>query len=141
MWDDSIPLARQHHLEQKYKEVFNPKRGLYETLEAVQVLRLYSYRDDSFDGTWWLRGYHAFTVIEHPHMDCKIAYQDTVYVRPQERGFASGKFLLWVDAELAKESVNKIVRFVPVEHDWGNQLERIGYKHVDKVMVLDLSGA
>jgi GNAT superfamily N-acetyltransferase len=133
-WDELVPLALEHHNEQRVPWPFKPKRNVYENCERAGILRLFTMRDE--DGL--LIGYQAFNILEHPHFDCRIAYQDTIYVLPEHRGFSAGKFLLWVDRQLAESGAQKIIRMVPQVNDWSGQLQRQGYADGDRILTKTL---
>src|ERR1035437_7160828 len=98
VWDELLPLAGQHHAENQIHWPFKADRGPYDAMEKAGLLAVYTMRDNA----GFLKGYQVFTVMQHPHYECRIGYQDTIYVEPKSRGFWSGRFLIWVDYELTR---------------------------------------
>ena len=134
-WDELVVLAWAHHTEYGAPWRFDPRREVYDAQEAAGMLRLFTARD----GGGKLNGYAAFTVVRHPHLDCLMAVQDTIYVIPAYRGFTAAKFMLWTDAELEKEwGIQQVIRFVPRGTDPG--LARMGYTPGDHVFTRKLRG-
>ena len=121
VWDELVELARRHHEEQAVRWPFKPKRQVYEALEHAGALWLFTMRAEDR-----MLGYQAFLMMEHPHLDLRMAYQDTIYVLPVARGFSAGKFLIWVDSQLWAAGAQKIVRLVPECESLG--LDQAGYK-------------
>jgi hypothetical protein len=131
-WNEILPLAQRHHTEHTIPWSFDPQRALYETLEQAGLLWILTARAVASDR---LDGYAVFTLTRHPHIACKMAVQDTVYMVPECRGVGAGKFLLWCDKQMLDGGADQIMRMVPAAHDWSSSLERMGYQFVDKVMV------
>jgi GNAT superfamily N-acetyltransferase len=130
VWDELLSLAQRHHREQSYKAAFDPQRQIYEAAESVGILRVFTMRD----ADWKLCGYAGFFVTRHPHMNLKIASQDTLYVLPEHRGFAAGRFLVWCDAALEADGVQQISRVVPAQAAALN-LGALGYRDGGKLWV------
>ena len=129
-WDELVTLARLHHEQYGIPWAFHVERSYYENLEKAGVLVVFTARSEAGE----LQGYQAFTVLRHPHYDCLMACQDTIYLKREARGFWSGKFLIWVERQLEHMDVQEIVRFVSMENDHSGSLERIGYRQRDKVL-------
>ncbi len=132
-WDEAVGLARRHHEEMNIRWPFRPKRQIYEALEAAGILWLFTMRD----AVGALAGYAAFNLTQHPHFECLMAYQDTIYVSHEYRGFSAGKFLAWTDKQMWAAGAQKIVRIVPRGHDWSGQLLGAGYEPGDRIFTLE----
>ncbi len=133
VWDELVPLAYAHHKELGYRWPFNPKRNVYENCESAGFLYVYTMRDA--EGK--LIGYQVFNVLEHPHMDLRVAHQDTIYVVPERRGHSAGKFLGWVDDQLRALAVQRITRIAPRGTGYAMSLNVMGYEEGDLVMNLE----
>lgn len=134
-WAEIVPLARAHHAEHGIRWPFDPQRKFYDALEQVQSLALYTMRDEA--GSLW--GYATFVVSRHPHFDCLMAAQDTVYVAPEKRGLLGGKFLVWTDRQLQARGVQQVLRLRAAGWPDGG-LKRLGYVPGDGLMVKQFGG-
>ena len=130
-WDALVALARAHHTEHKVPWPFDPQRAVYESWERAGLLWLFTMRDESGG----LQGYSAFTLIRHPHFNCMMASQDTLYVAPAARGYHAGRFFHYVDLEMVEAGAQQICRVVPLVQDWSGQLTRMGYTESAKLMI------
>ncbi len=133
VWDELVPLALDHHKELGYQWTFNPKRHVYEGCERAGLLHVYTLRDSA--GA--LKGYQVFNVVDHPHMDLRVAHQDTIYVSPEFRGYSAGRFLVWVDQQLTALAVQRIARIAPRGSGYLMSLISMGYDDGDVVMNLE----
>lgn len=129
-WDEIVPLAGRHHASARFPWPFRPNREFYDGLERAKVLSVFTMRD----GRQFLQGYATFVILDHPHMECRVASQDTIYVLPEARGYGSGKFLLWCDERLKALGAQLIVRGVTRDADFSPALVRIGYTLGDMLL-------
>lgn len=132
VWDELIPLAYAHHKEMGLKWPFDPKRGVYEACERAGFLYVFTMREAGVT----LSGYQAFNVVEHPHMAMRVAQQDTIYVKPEYRGYSAGRFMAWADKRLAEIGVDRITRIQP--HGKRETLPP-GYTEGDRMINLEVS--
>jgi hypothetical protein len=101
-----------------------PNKEMYEQLEKSGVIHFFTMRHDSM-----LVGYCSMLMFPHHHYRGTVcANQDALYVLPEWRGFASVKFLRFIDSELFKSGADKITRQVTVKKDFSRTLERMGYE-------------
>jgi hypothetical protein len=130
IWDELVPLARLHHEQHAIPWAFHVERAAYEAQERAGILAVFSMRDENGS----LHGYQVFMVMLHPHFRCMYACQDTIYILPKDRGFWSGKFLLWVERELEKLGAQQIIRYVAQAADCSEAMKRLGYEPGDKIL-------
>jgi hypothetical protein len=132
MWE-AKPLLEAHWEEvAHFKDIpLNPDYGIYQQLEAMGVLRIYSMRRE--DGS--LSGYVVFLVKPNLHYQQSLqAFQDIVYVDPNER-LNGAFFLMWCDEQLKAEGVQVVCHRVKHAVDFGPLLKRIGYESVETMWV------
>ena len=127
-----IPLISEH-----YKEIsanqdipLDPNWDFYEKGRDLGFMRVYTMREAGV-----LVGYGVFTVLAAMHYKGSIqATQDILFLRADLRGKLSGfRFIKWCDDRLREAGAQVVYHHVKVAHDFGTMLERIGYKHVEKI--------
>jgi hypothetical protein len=105
------------------EQEFVPDFDRYLQMEEGGYVRLFTARDEGK-----LVGYNLMMISTHPHYPGSLwAIQDTLYMAPEWRGFASIRFIRHVDAELRAEGVKYLLRQVNVNRDFSRTLERMGY--------------
>lgn len=116
------PLLAIHHDEiSLLKLEINPNVQLYERLEALNALRIFTYRVDGV-----LKGYATFFVGPHPHFQhSKQATNDMLFIHPEYRGRGM-QFMKWCDGQL--QDCDVIYWSVTTRCDFSNLLKRMGYE-------------
>lgn len=132
LWEQVQPLLEAHwHEIAHYDDILlAPDRALYERIDAMGGLRVYTAR---LDGA--LVGYVAYFVKSNIHYSASYqATQDVLFVAPEHRRSRIGMDLLrHADKELAAEGVQVVYQHVKVAHNFGPLLERLGYEHVEHI--------
>jgi len=133
LFDELFPLLLCHFREvAHYQDIeLSPDWALYERMEELDGLRIYTARDK--DGS--LTGYAAFFVRTNPHYkSSKQANQDVIFIHPEKRGFGA-EFIPWCDEMLRAEGVQVVYQHVKTkpELDFSPLLERLGYTFIDKI--------
>jgi GNAT superfamily N-acetyltransferase len=109
---------------------------LYENLQALGKLLFVTVRDDGI-----LVGYSATLITNHMHYKSVLhGLTDFYYIHPRwRRGFVGINLLKFVEAEMKKLGVKKIVTGCKDKHDTSVLLRRLGYKLSDRIFtkVLD----
>lgn len=117
VWDEAEGLVAEHQLAVG-RRTESVDRTAYDAPHMLGfTLRV--------DGE--LKGYATFylgAAAQQPSV--MQAIQDALYVRPEVRGAASGKFLLWVEAQLRKLGAQKVTWLLPSGARFG-WLTRLGY--------------
>ena len=132
VWDELTPLMIANHAEAALTPKLNPKRAMFEMLEGAGVLRMFVSRGT--DGS--INGFATFIVVEHMILSATVAVQQAIYVKPECRGSLSGRFLKWMDEQLAAESVDQIQRSVRWEDQkFAFALDKMGYSHDETVFI------
>ncbi len=132
---EALPLLRRHYEEiawNKDKIPFNPDVERYRWLEAANMLRIYTAREDGV-----LVGYAVFCVTQMLHyQDVTQAQNDVVYVDPSRRGAMIGQKLLrdYAEGALKREGVQVVTLHIKVKHDWSKLAQRWGYETTDLLM-------
>lgn len=140
LWDEAQELIRANHdetgaLPARY---FAPEKAAYEDIERRGVAIAFAMR---FHGR--LAGYAVFFVLAHLHYPkIVMAYQDVLYVRPEDRGPQVLDFIGYQDRELEALGVQAILRHVKPHRDYGNVLVSLGYaKHEVSYLKVTCDGA
>lgn len=137
-WDEAVPLMEANHRLAglaDHPRRFAPARALFETLEDRGALRLFTARQAGK-----LVGYAVFLVnppLNHP--DDVFAICHVAYMVPELHGFASGRFMLWQDAELARENVSKIIRSSTERFPVDKTYEHMGYSKGETLWAKDVN--
>jgi hypothetical protein len=124
-------LIARHHIEvAKFKDIkANPDFEMYFELEKLGMFKLF---------TVWigekLIGYSTYIMKESLHYSVLSAYQDALYVVPEERGFGS-KFLKWIEEQLKSQKVVLVYQTVTSRFDFSAMLIRNGYEEVERSYV------
>lgn len=129
VFDEAMPLLRAHYNEVAHFPdlEFDPDKDHYIALDNAGLTRFFTARNS--EGA--LIGYANFIVKFHAHhKSSKQAFQDVIYIKPEERGFGA-EFISWCDDQLQLEGCAIVYHFVKKDFNWGSALERIGYKCVE----------
>lgn len=104
--------------------------ALYGALENINRIMFSTVRDDDK-----LVGYHLTMVSTHLHYRSTLhGIVDFYYIHPDYRkGFTGIKFLKYVEEELKKLGVKKIITGCKDHHNLSKLLERLGYKLSDHI--------
>lgn len=116
VWDEMQGLVTDHVLATRQHGW--PQRSAYEAMP----LTFYTMRD----ADRVLRGYGVFIVLVHPQTGLLEAIQDALYIAPEARGHAGGKFLLWIESQIIATGAVKLTWMMPNGHN-GSWLYRLGY--------------
>ena len=139
VWDEILPLIEAHSKEVGIDLEFAPNRLVYENLERIESLVIFTMRDsveiamDRAAGVGLLIGYAVFTVFDNPLFRVRQAIQDGLYVVPGKRGYRSQRFLTWTDDELKKLGAHQVVRAVTRKLDYSPMLKKFGYEEMDRI--------
>ena len=103
---------------------------LYESLQALGKLLFVTVRDDGK-----LVGYNASLITNHMHYKTILhGMTDFYWIHPNwRRGYIGIKFMKFVEAEMKKLGVKKIVTGCKDKHDTSTLLRRLGYKLSDRI--------
>ncbi len=128
--EDVKALILDHHKDvQPFQDLVpNPDWEKYYRLEELNVLRIYTVRDEGN-----LAGYAVFYVSQHmQYMDSIQAVQDLIYLKPEYRKTGYGKaFIKWIDSELEQEGVDIISHHTKSAKSFAPLLESLGYIETD----------
>ena len=132
------PLLQNHWEEIAHnKDIpLEPDFSSYQKFEDTGILRIFTARDQAQT----LIGYAVFFVSPNPHYKSSIqATQDVIFIEKDRRGFGS-HFIDWCDSQLKAEGIQIVYHHIKFAHDWGQLLERLGYRAVDKIYSRRLDG-
>lgn len=134
LWDEALPLVVDHWKEvAHYRDIpLNPRRDLYERMQANGALRTFTARIDGH-----LVGY-AVLILDFAlhYAGCKTAVQDVVFVSPSVRKTGVGiRFLRYLERECRTEGCQVLYHHAKhrPELALGAVLERMGYEAVDVI--------
>lgn len=133
LFDEITPLLQAHWEEiRHYPDIpLDPDWNAYLNIQDAGRLRVFTARREGV-----LVGYAIYFVGPHPHYKSTVfAVQDILFVRPELRGGAGAKLILWADQALKDEGVQVVVQHVKMKHDFSPMLERMGYEVMDKILV------
>jgi hypothetical protein len=130
-FDEAMPFFKAHWKEIgmfKDKMEFFPDEDLYEQLNKLDAVKLYTVRD----GTE-LVGYAVYLLNGHPHyMTTIMAMNDAYYVRPEYRkGTIAIKLLALAERKLKESGAQFITMRSKVAHDFGRMLTRRDYAPIE----------
>jgi hypothetical protein len=125
-WSDALPLFEQNVAETGAVKEFKPMREVYERLEELGLLHVYTIRVGDC-----LVGYCSIITSEHPHFSETWAKQDALFVSPKYRGLTAVKFMHWVDGQLILKGIKRILRQSTFSKDISRTLERMGYEPIE----------
>lgn len=133
LWHEALPLLEAHwrEIEDNPDIALDPDMGLFEKLEDMGWLRVYTARADTGE----LLGYACFIVKAHlHHRQSKQAICDAVYLKPLYRKGGLGyRLIKYADDELQREGVQVVMHHAKVAHDFGPLLLKLGYRHTENV--------
>jgi hypothetical protein len=132
-WVEAIPLMVENHAEtgvpSKHHK-FAPNRAQFERLDELGFLRVFTARKAGK-----LVGYSVFLVmppLNYP--DDLFAICHVAYVAPEIRGtYSSGKYFIWVEAQLEHEGVTDIGRQSTERFDVSETYKHFGYTKSETV--------
>jgi len=130
---EAIPLFTRHWEEIalfKDKIRFAPDYSKYEALEAAGGLHICTVRVDGR-----LVGYHVALVTPHPHyMNDLMSLTDIFYIHPDHRkGLTGFIFFRFIEAELKKLGVSKMMAGTKLNKDLGVMFDRLGWTPTDRM--------
>jgi GNAT superfamily N-acetyltransferase len=131
LWDEMQPLLVENQAETGDPDmVLSPNVLHYATLEAGNILRVYTVRADGE-----LVGYAFFCTMPSPHYHgSRQAFHDTTFVRKEWRSKGAGlRLLRFVEEQLADDGCEVMYQTVTPHHDHSKVLLRRGYKLYDTV--------
>jgi hypothetical protein len=132
-WHEVQPLLSAHWVEiATHPDItLDPIREKYESLQASDLLRIYTARDRNGN----LIGYAVYIVGPHLHYrDSLCASQDVLFVAKHARHGSMGtRLITYADNALWADGVQNVFQHVKVDHDFGRLLERLGYTQVEKI--------
>lgn len=131
LWDELAALSAAH-----FAEVADlPGKGLsldqagYAAAERAGAHLLFTARD----GTE-LVGYLSMFLRRHVHAQVLSAYQDAIYLSPEQRqGWNAQGMIAFADITLRERGVGVVYQFVPTAHDFGAVLRQLGYNPTEIV--------
>jgi GNAT superfamily N-acetyltransferase len=128
-WDMLVAHWKEVGVFKKKMEFF-PDADMYENLERLGMLKLYTARHDGV-----LIGYNAFVVQRHPHYITTLAaMNDILYVKPDYRkGSIAIKLMSFSEKALKQEGVKLVMMRSKRLHDFSTILKRKGYTEVETV--------
>ncbi len=138
LWPELMPLLERHKDEVGHypQDVLKPQMAMYERLEAIGGLRVYTARI----APWDLIGYLAFLVGPNPHYaDTIMANCDVLYVAPEHRKSGVGYGIMqFARQRLKADGVHCIAMRTKAkkELNFGRLLLAMGYEKVDEVWLL-----
>jgi len=140
LWDELAPLLEAHYREIAiwHDIALDPDREIYERIEALGQLRVYTVRADRR-----LIGYAVFFVRPNLHYRQSVwAQQDVVFVAPEHRHRGVGQLLLaFAEGELRVEGVQVVVHHVKLAHpQLGAVLQQLGYEPAETIYAKRLDG-
>lgn len=126
LWDEAQDLIQANHEETGAlpREYFRPEKASYEEIERRGASLTFSMRRPG--GV--LAGYSVFFTLAHLHYPgILMAYQDVLYVRPEDRGPHVLHFIAYQDRELERLGVKAVIRHVKPHRDYSHLLVSLGY--------------
>lgn len=134
LFAEILPLLALHHEEvkDKFYGPLNPDLTIYETLEKLGMLRIFTVRQWS-GSQMALMGYQVFFINNHHHSkDVIAATQDILFMHKDVRKGLSGyKFIQWCAEKLKMEGIHIVHQRISARHSFGRLLERAGYELED----------
>ena len=137
-WPDMQPLLARHFAElmPEAADHIAPNRALYDRMESVGALYLYTMRTS--DGA--LVGYVAFCVGPDTHRVHRLcASQIVLYLAPQyRRGMQGVRLIRYADQQLAAAGVDAVTHYVKPARDYSAILRRLGYREKSTSYIREL---
>lgn len=129
-WEDAQPLLGQHWEEALGGEGFCPDLSLYEVLEQVNALRIFTLRDEDE-----LAGYVIFVINPSTHQAGRmLALCDGIYIRKKSRSVAAVRRLMaFSEACLRDDGVHEIRAHSNTGSSLGFLFQRFGYNLTETV--------
>lgn len=127
---EAMPLiaANFDEMKQCNSDALALMTNLYNKLEDIDALRLYTVRTDN----GILIGYRSLALTRHQHTGKLVARCDALYVTPSERGLLGSQLLDWSDQELANEGITEVYQaHKPEIRDLSALFSRHGYEQVE----------
>lgn len=126
--DEVSPLLQMHYEEVAlHKDVvdLDPDWARYAAMEERGDCHVYTARHEGS-----LVGYAVFFLSNHIHyMGLRVASNDILFMHPAyRRGTNSIRFINWVEEQIKRLGVKKIVWHIKVKNDWSAILHRNGYE-------------
>ena len=126
------PLLEAHWREiALYQDRFplNPDYGKYEALDKAGMVHIVTARDA---GT--LIGYYISFVMPHLHYrDCIVAMNDILFLKPEyRRGRVGMKLIEFVEEDLRRIGVDRMIIHVKTQHDFSPLLVRLGFSETER---------
>jgi len=131
---DIRPILELHWREvARYPDIpLQPNWTAYEHLQALDILRIYTGREDGR-----LIGYSIFVVHKDLHYSTSLtADEDLLFLAPEYRkGRVGLQLMQFAEAELTAEGVQLVKRRTKVAErlNFGALLERMGYEPIDVI--------
>jgi hypothetical protein len=132
-WAETIALREANSAETGAidPDHFFPDQDKYFEIETHGLLRFFAMRKNGK-----LVGYSTFLVVPHMHYSNKrFAYQDTLFVQPDCRGFSAAKFIIWTDERLKADRCDFVSRQVTRKKPYSKTLMKLGYHEVETIFM------